>query len=352
MMNYLVYPSAVIPISSGIPQQTECTCEIPSLVLPTNQHVSSADETSLHWVKIPQEHVLSQESYASAVRMMSVEQTANWIKTLSVGFGWYEAEYYANEFQFHQITGCFLQWLTDDQLKQLSIRNSYHRAMILWNIRRVFSPPSMFLPGASYNTQCLEVSKSVPSISYMELHSEGSNSEVMLSTCQSPLAQMQWSVGTSTHIGLASHASSGSLSSMELSQSEGSQDIKDEHVATSLRSRSLLLKSILANDKHPEQEQIKNVFKMHGFQLEKITSGEKAEEFIVTFKSIAKAQKALDQATVIGYDLKPKWPQRPKPTCPLAFIVLSKKLTVRARRQLDSQSLLRCLRMILYMLTK
>jgi hypothetical protein len=190
-MNYLVYPSPVIPIFSWTPQQTECTSAIPSLVLPTNQHVSSADETSLHWVKIPQEHVLSQESYASAVRMMSVEQTANWIKTLSVGFGWYEAEYYANEFQFHQITGRFLQWLTDDQLKQLSIRNSYHRAMILWNIRQVFSPPYIFRPDASYNTQCLEVSKSVPSTPYIELHSEGSNSEVMLSTCQSPLAQME-----------------------------------------------------------------------------------------------------------------------------------------------------------------
>jgi len=125
---------------------------------------------------------------------------------------------------------------------------------------------------------------------------------------------------------------------MELSQSEASE-VEDELVATSLRSRSLVLKSILVSEL-PEQEQIKNihnVFKGHGFELENITSGQKSEEFIVKFQSIPKAQKALNQRQIIGYDLRPKWPERPKPTCPCGFIVLSKKLTVRAGRNLDSR---------------
>merc|ERR1719285_1471493 len=101
---------------------------------------------------------------------------------------------------------------------------------------------------------------------------------------------------------------------MELSQNEASE-VKDELVASSLRSRSLVLKSILVSE-FPEQEQIKNihyVFKRHGFEIENITSVEKSEEFIVKFQSIPKAQKALNQREIIGYDLRPKWPKRPKP---------------------------------------
>merc|ERR1719281_1309574 len=102
------------------------------LVPPTNQDVSPANQTVFHWVTLPQVHTPSQEEYASLVRMMSVEQTADWIKTLSFRFGWLEAEYYAREFQVHRIPGWLLQSLTDDWLKQLSVRNCYHRALILW----------------------------------------------------------------------------------------------------------------------------------------------------------------------------------------------------------------------------
>merc|ERR1719285_328106 len=94
---------------------------------------------------------------------------------------------------------------------------------------------------------------------------------------------------------------------MELSQSEASE-VKDELVASSLRSRSLVLKSILVSEL-PEQEQIKNiyyVFKRHGFEIENITSGEKSEEFIVKFQRIQIAQKALNQREIIGYGLRPK----------------------------------------------
>merc|ERR1719245_1252604 len=208
--------------------------------------------------------------------------------------------------------------------------------MILWNIEQIFSPPSMFIHDANFNPQRREVSESFTSSPYVEVHTGGRNSVVMHANSPSPSAQMQESVDTlSTHMGASLLSRRGSLSSMELSQSEASE-VKDELVATSLRCRSLVLKSMVSE--LPEQEQIKNfhcVFKGHGFELENITSGEKSEEFIVKFKSIPKAQKALNLREIIGYDLRPKWPKRPKTACPREFMVLSNKLTVRAGRSFD-----------------
>jgi len=346
-MSNLVYPSAVVPQQFFcVPQQTVYSYEIPNPVQPANYLVSPVDQTLVYWVRIPQEHRLSQESYATAVRMMSVEQTANWIQDLSVRLGWPEAASYAREFQHHAISGEYLPELTDDMLKQFVI-NSFHRATILQTIWQIFSATSMILPDASFSPQYQKVNDNVSSSTWVEVNTGGKNSEVMHSNPLSPFAQMEESIYTSNTQSVASsHVSRGSFSNTELSQSEVSE-VEDKLIATSLRSRSLILqsKSNPSNDHISREVRMKNfrsVFQKHGVKVVEITpfgKSEDCEEFIVKFESIVKAQKALNisEDKNIGYDLRPNWPKRPTATFPCEFRVLSRELTVRAKRQLNSE---------------
>jgi len=307
-MNYYVYPSPVVPPFFWTPQQALYNCEIPNLVPDTNQLVSPGDQTLLRW-EIPQEHRLAQELYATAVRMMSVGETANWINDLSIRLGCYEAAHYAREFQLHEISGKILEWLTDDHLKQLSVKNRYHRAIILWTIRQIFSPPSMILLDASLSPQYQVVNESVTISPSIEVDKGGRNSAVMHSESPSPLTQMRESLDTrSTSSGVSSSVSRGSLSNIELSQSEASK-VEDELVPTSLRCRSLVFKTHRANDQFSEED-FQFVFQKHGVKVVKITPFRKSEEFkefIVKFESIMKAQKAINinKAKNIGYNLRP-----------------------------------------------
>jgi len=238
-MNYLGYPYVVAPQYFLEPQHTAYYREIPSSVPATNELIQPV-QTFFQWVTIPQEQGPSQEQIARAVRMMPVEETAKWIWTLSMQMGWCEAEYYARAFQANAIIGWNLEFLNDDYLKQLSVVNCFHRAVILGRIRQIFSSPSMILPDARFSNQyqvASEINLSYPST---EVVTGGRNSEVMSSESRSLSAQMEESINRKYIRSGASSLDRRSVSNTELSQDDASE--VEELVATSLRSRSLILK--------------------------------------------------------------------------------------------------------------
>jgi len=73
------------------------------------------------------------------VHMMSVKQTASWIRTLAVHNGWDEAADYANNFSKNNIYGSMLQHLNHEILKfDMGISNHLHRVYLLATIRQLF----------------------------------------------------------------------------------------------------------------------------------------------------------------------------------------------------------------------
>jgi len=71
--------------------------------------------------------------------MMTVEQTADWIKALCVQRGWWEADAYALSFKKNRIKGCMLMHLNHEILNfDVGMPNHKHRLYILTVIRHFF----------------------------------------------------------------------------------------------------------------------------------------------------------------------------------------------------------------------
>jgi len=71
--------------------------------------------------------------------MMTVEQTAEWIKALCANRGWQEADAYAQSFKKNNVRGCVLMRLNHEILKfDLDMPNHTHRRHILSVIRQLF----------------------------------------------------------------------------------------------------------------------------------------------------------------------------------------------------------------------
>jgi len=71
--------------------------------------------------------------------LMTVEQTAEWIKALCANRGWQEADAYALSFKKNNVRGCVLMRLNHEILKfDLDMPNHNHRLYILTVIRQLF----------------------------------------------------------------------------------------------------------------------------------------------------------------------------------------------------------------------
>jgi len=71
--------------------------------------------------------------------LMTVEQTAEWIKALCANSGWQEADAYAWSFKKNNVRGCVLMRLNHEILKfDLDMPNHTHRRHILSVIRQLF----------------------------------------------------------------------------------------------------------------------------------------------------------------------------------------------------------------------
>jgi len=73
------------------------------------------------------------------INMMSVEQTANWIRNFGVHRGWQEAGVYACTFSKNKIKGSTLKHLNHEILKfDIGMLNHFHRLNLLATIRQLF----------------------------------------------------------------------------------------------------------------------------------------------------------------------------------------------------------------------
>jgi len=82
---------------------------------------------------------------------LTVEQTAEWIRTIGRCYSWSEAPLYAENFAKNDIWGHLLPWLTLETLKtDLNIMISEHRQAIMMAIKHLF--PSM----ASFDAKIMD----------------------------------------------------------------------------------------------------------------------------------------------------------------------------------------------------
>lgn len=113
-------------------------------------------------------------------------------------------------------------------------------------------------------------------------------------------------------------------------------------IATSLRTPKLSLWPNPAESKLNNELEIERLlyskFTRFGYNV-KISCPEGDDSFTVEFEHVMMAQKALNEASKIGNTLKAKKLERPTPCSPRFFKVLSKTLTVRAGRTLNSSIL-------------
>jgi len=135
--------------------------------------------------------------------------------------------------------------------------------------------------------------------------------------------------------------------------------------ATSLRNRSLKL-TLQLDEQHSVEdlrEDFDSKFKKYGCKFKEKSIDKTTAVFIVRFKSIMMAQEALLVAAKVGYEttssssshdasvqntpsingarqhsLEPNWLDRPTPKNVCNFIVLSKELTVRKGRKMDTEA--------------
>jgi len=76
---------------------------------------------------------------ASHIQMMTIDQTANWIRTFGLFWGWLQAEAYALSFQRNEIDGVMLKHLNHEILKfDMGISNHLHRLNLLAVIKQFF----------------------------------------------------------------------------------------------------------------------------------------------------------------------------------------------------------------------
>jgi len=88
---------------------------------------------------MPDGKLQNRQTFACRADLMTVDQTAAWVRTLGYVNGWGEAEEYENNFRSNKIKGYLLQSLTLKSLKmELGISKWGHRMEIIRAIKKVF----------------------------------------------------------------------------------------------------------------------------------------------------------------------------------------------------------------------
>jgi len=73
------------------------------------------------------------------IHIMTVDQTANWIRSFRLHWGWQEAEGYSKTFRENNIDGSLLMYLNHEILKfDIGISNHFHRIYLIAVIRHFF----------------------------------------------------------------------------------------------------------------------------------------------------------------------------------------------------------------------
>jgi len=151
-----------------------------------NQQVGSNSLPEQVWP--PPHHPPNSTVSAVRVDLMTVEQTAAWIRTLSLFNGWEEAYQYSQSFKKNNICGHLLWKLTIDSLKfDLGIEKYGHRLKIKVAIKHLY--PRLLEPDCGVETKMIDDDRCAMSdtISTTESgRSEGFSTPKSFSSLQTP----------------------------------------------------------------------------------------------------------------------------------------------------------------------
>jgi hypothetical protein len=122
--------------NSGNQQNTSTYCKC-GFELSTTAGIAANNLPKQVW--LPTLHTPHSSPAAIRADLMTIEQTAIWIRTLSLLNGWEEANQYSSSFRENDIWGHLLPKLTADSLKsELSIMKYGHRLEILLAIKCMY----------------------------------------------------------------------------------------------------------------------------------------------------------------------------------------------------------------------
>jgi len=262
------------------------------------------------------------------VNMMNVEQTANWIRTIASSKGWSNLEY-AESFKKENINGFGLQYLNNQRLVHLGVRDSGHRHVILSTIRSLYPLASPYLNSdegsSASDSGCANSDHEIS-------HSEGCNPYVDSETGCSSHSSTGYSMSTTSSVSRSWSRTDYEMdkSNMPISRacrtvvsSRSNSMSESKNVSFTRRkpgnSRKLLV-TIDSNQDDDHKTIIWNRFRELNIPLVDIYNlvGKK-NVYVLVFVDSIKAEEALSRSAEINFQIRWKWADRPAPKSPKPF---------------------------------
>jgi len=360
--------NAQVDLNTSLPQQ----CHVPQTRSMEQTNIINASQSTHHksYLSPPCYHSSEACFAVTPVELMTIDQTANWVKTLGRYHGWAQVELYAESFRNQGITGALLKELTPEMLEfSLGMRNQRYQQELLSAIQYLY--PNMTLQSVPKFQQvvtgievldfsscgCVNDSgqRSVAS-DYESINSYlvSSESRMTDTTRHMEYSDMMSLSGYSQRsIGLSYIGTDGGFGNEEINsvcrrqdqmevimldgnKYEDSQKEESSSVCKTLRCRKLLLTL-------PDAQVIPGVcaiqsirarFQELKIQVEVLPYHDKRHTYLLAFPNYQRAEEALLRADEIGYKLTKKWPPRPKPKRPLKYKSLA-VLKIRAGKSLS-----------------
>jgi len=319
----------------------------------------------------------SRASYnATPVQKMTVQQTANWIRTFGRYHGWAQAEAYAQSFLNNCITGVLLEYLTPEMLEfSLGIRGNQHQQKLLSAIQYLYpikqmrntsqfqesitgiktleSSYSNAINSAHCQSETEYESEYESTNSYLISSSSNNVEEIVQMECSDMISESGYSQRSSvvsyietdseTKIGDAStnkpksvyNSSEEDVVMIDRGTREETQSVKPLKVCRPLRCRKLLL---VLRQHEIEQDRcslksIRSRFQDLQIQVEVEPNDRKPNTYTLVFPNYQRAEKVLSRADEIGYKITKKYPPRPNPKRPLKYKSMA-ELEIRAGKSL------------------
>jgi len=324
----------------------------------------------------PSYHPSGASFAVTSVEQMTVDQTANWIKTFGRYHGWAQTELYAESFKNQSITGAVLKELTPEMLEfSLGMINQRCQQELLSAIQRLYPNTRVQRgPKLPYFTEVQVPESSCGSVNQsgrnsVESYYESNNSYLVsvqskltdkcrqteYSDMMSMSAYSQRSFGASytpSESYFGSEEFSGSMVTsvgknhdrMEVAMFDGKT--RDEYLqeeeallrgSRTLKCRKLLL--ILQDDQvvsdTSAMQSIRARFQELEIQVQVLPMHDKRYAYTLVFPTYQCAEEVLLRAGEIGYKLQKKWPPRPTPRRPLKYKSLA-VLKIRTGKSLSS----------------
>jgi len=344
--------SNYVYIYTGVPQQYHET-DVQSSECAASQVHASQPMDHKKFFSPPCYHSSGEKYAVTVAEEMTVDQTANWIKTFGKCHGWEQVDLYAKNFREQGITGVCLKELTADMLEfPLGIKDKQQQQELFSAIQYLYPSKRMQTTPYPYqhNTSTQIPHSSCSSVYHSRGLSVGSDYEgtnmylapsFTLNTAQTGLHEcndMFSESGYSQRSFGVSHSGSefyfmNQVNSVRSGQDnmdidmvggktlECSRKVKSSRACIPLRCRKLLLhlpedKTASRND---DIHSIRARFHELKIQVEVLPMEDKPNIYTLVCPNYEHAEEVLSRAHEIGYKIKKKWPPRPNPNRPLKY---------------------------------